>query len=96
MSQQVRITSPASVPLRPLIEAALRDEARLLERSIRRTMERLRHFETRYGMPSEEFERRFQAGELDDHPDFIEWFGELTFYRLLLAQRDALLGAEIQ
>ena len=47
-------------------------------------------------MPSEEFERRFQAGELDDHLDFIEWFGELTFYRLLLAQRDALLGAEIQ
>lgn len=82
MSQQVRITSSTSIPLKPLIEAALRDEARLLEWSIRRTLERLREFEARYGMSSEEFDRRFQAGEL-------------AFYRILLAQRDALLGAEI-
>jgi len=95
MSQQVRITSPTTIPLKPLIEAALRDEARLLEWGIRRTLERLRRFEAHYGMSSEEFERRFQAGELNDHPDFIEWAGELAFYRLLIAQRDALLGADV-
>jgi hypothetical protein len=35
--------------------------------------ERLRTFETRYQMPSEEFYRRFRAGELGDAMDVVEW-----------------------
>ena len=35
--------------------------------------ERLQAFETRYQMPSEEFYRRFRAGELGDAMDVVEW-----------------------
>lgn len=35
----------------------------------------LRKFESRYGMESETFYRRFEAGELGDAMDFFEWAG---------------------
>ncbi len=35
----------------------------------------LREFERRYGMGSEAFYRRFEAGELGDAMDFFEWAG---------------------
>jgi hypothetical protein len=34
---------------------------------------RLQVFETRYHMSSEDFYRRFRAGELGDAMDFVEW-----------------------
>ncbi len=33
----------------------------------------LAEIEQRYGMASEEFFRRFQAGQTDDRMDFVEW-----------------------
>ena len=33
----------------------------------------LAEFEARYGMSSNEFFRRFQAGQTDDRMDFVEW-----------------------
>jgi hypothetical protein len=33
----------------------------------------LAEIERRYGMASEEFFRRFQAGQTDDRMDFVEW-----------------------
>ena len=35
----------------------------------------LRQFEERYGMDSETFYQRFEAGELGDDMDFFEWAG---------------------
>ena len=35
----------------------------------------LREFESRYGMESATFYRRFEAGELGDAMDFFEWAG---------------------
>jgi hypothetical protein len=35
----------------------------------------LREFESRYGMDSATFYRRFEAGELGDAMDFFEWAG---------------------
>jgi len=30
-------------------------------------------FEQQYGLPSDEFYRRFQAGQTDDRMDYVEW-----------------------
>jgi hypothetical protein len=96
MSQQITITSEASTPIKPLIESAVRAELRMLKLGLQRTRERLRRFEQRYGFSSEEFERRFQALELGEHLDFIEWAGEIKTYRLLEAQGDALEQATVR
>jgi hypothetical protein len=58
--------------------------------------EELSSFEQRYGFSSEEFERRFEALELGEHLDFIEWAGEIKTYRLLEAQGDALEQATVR
>lgn len=46
----------------------------------------LREFEERYGMPSEVFYQRFEAGELGDSMDFFEWAGLFELYQDLLSR----------
>ena len=95
MTQQVTITTDAQVPLKPLIKSAIRAELRMLELGLERTQQRLRAFEERYGMTSEEFERRFNAGDLAESLDFIEWAGEIKTYQLLEAQWQALQKVQL-
>ena len=95
MAQQVIVTTDAQVALKPLLESALRSELRLRELSLQRTSQRLRAFEAQYGLTSDEFEHRFNAGEVEESLDFIEWAGEIKTYRLLDAQRHALQGVQL-
>lgn len=95
MIQKVVVTTEAQVALKPLIESALRSEARLLELGLERTQQRLRDFEAQYGLTSKEFERRFQQGEVEESLDFIEWAGEIKTYRLLWVQVQTLQEAEL-
>ncbi len=67
------------------METALQNELRLLEAGIRRTEQRLREFEQRYGLSSAEFVRRYERDELEESLDFAEWIGE---YRLLERLRE--------
>ncbi len=60
-----------------VIDRAL-DKILALERAAARReyadlRERLQAFETRYQMASEEFYRRFRAGEMGDAMDVVEW-----------------------
>jgi len=95
MAQQVTITTNAQIALKPLIEAALRSELRMLELSLQRTAQRLRAFEAQYGLASDEFEQRFNAGEAEESLEFTEWAGEIKTYQLLEAQRQALQGVQL-
>ena len=90
MSQQVIVTTDAAIALKPLIESAIRSELRMLELGLARTAQRLHAFENQYGLTSEEFERRFAAGEVNESLDFIEWAGEIKTHHLLKAQQQAL------
>ncbi len=95
MTQQVTITTETSVALKPLIESAIQSELRVLKVGIERTQQRLQAFEKQYGLTSDEFERRFGAGKIEESLDFIEWAGEIKTYQLLDAQRQALKGARL-
>jgi hypothetical protein len=96
MSQQVVVITDAPVALKPLLESAIQSELRMLELGLARTSERLRAFEEQYGLTSEEFARRFEAGEVDENLDFIEWAGEVKTSRLLQAQRQALQSVQLR
>ena len=65
-----------------------RDEADLQE--IERS---LAEYERRFGLSSTEFLKRFQAGELDDTADFMEW-NVLCTTRQRLTMRLKLLTSE--
>ena len=82
---ELTLISPHKRQLRPLVEAALRTELRLLKAGIRRTEQRIESFETRYDLPSAEFIRRYEQDEFEETLEFAEWIGE---YRLLQRLRE--------
>ena len=95
MSQEIRVSSDASVPIKPLIESAIRSELRMLDLALERTRKRVLDFESRYGLASEEFASRFESGNTGESLDFIEWAGELKTLQMLNAQREALMGVRL-
>ena len=52
-------------------------------------------FEERYGLSSDEFYRRYQAGQTDDRMDYVEW-ASLVQMRAKLQERLHLLTGEAQ
>lgn len=82
---ELTLISPRKRQLKPLVEAALYNELRLLEAGIRRTKQKLQEFEIQYGLPSAEFIRRYEQDELEETLEFAEWVGE---YRLLERLRE--------
>jgi len=67
------LTTPHQRPLRPLVEAAIQNELRLLEAGIRRTEERVRAFEAKYDLSSQEFLRRYENDELAETLEAIRF-----------------------
>jgi non-ribosomal peptide synthetase component F len=82
---ELTLVSKHERPLRPLVEAALANEIRLLEAGMRQTRQRLAELEAHHGMSTDDFIRRFEDDELDETLDLIEWMGE---YRLLQRLQD--------
>jgi hypothetical protein len=73
---QLTLTSSGAHPLKPLVESAIQNELRIVEAGIQRTELRLRDFEARHGMSSQEFLHRAEAGDAPETLDFAEWEGE--------------------
>jgi hypothetical protein len=86
---QLTLISTSERPLRPLVEGALANELRLLEAAIRITEDHISEFETRYGMSTNEFIRRFENDEIRESPDMDDWIGE---HRLLERLREKALA----
>ena len=96
MSQQITVTTDASIDLKPLLGSAIRSELHMLELSLQRTAKCLRAFEAQYEMTSEAFMQRFESGALAESLDYIEWAGEVKTYYLLQAQQQALRSVHLQ
>jgi hypothetical protein len=80
----------------PLMQSAVERERRMLARGIEHTRQALAEYERRYGMTSEEFYRKFNAGdELEDSLDFASWAGEVETLRLLTEKYQALDGVQV-
>ena len=54
--------------------------------AIKRLETDIQHYEAQYGMAANDFYRQFQAGELGDSMDFIEW-SSLILMRTHLEER---------
>ena len=59
-----------------LKSSTIQNELRMVEAGIQRTEQRLRDFEARYGMSTQEFLRCADAGDVPETLDFAEWEGE--------------------
>lgn len=86
------LVSSRPAPLRPVVEAALANELRLLEAGIRRTERRLREFEATHRMSTREFVRRFENDEFGETLELAEWIGEYRLLQRLHEKTETLRG----
>lgn len=91
---ELTLVTPDRRRLKPLIEAAIQNELRLLAAGIQRTEQRLRAFEERYGLATAEFLQQYENDELEETLEFDEWVGESRLLERL--QDNASTLREIQ
>ncbi|MDM8548786.1 hypothetical protein QUF72_01860 [Desulfobacterales bacterium HSG2] len=60
--------------IRPVINEALKRQADFAHTRFAGFEKECRAYETKYGMGSEEFLRRFESGELGDDPHWFDWY----------------------
>lgn len=95
MLQEIVIKTNAHESLKPLVEAAIRNQIKVLRHGVQRTKERIAEFEKRAGMSSVEFEQKLQADEIAETIETIDWNMELAALRLLESQYQSLSEAQI-
>ncbi len=81
--------------LEPLITSAVANELRLLEASLRRTEARLRDFEQRYQVATDEFVARYAANEVHEDLETLEWLGEYRLAQNITVQMEALRAIHV-
>ncbi len=89
---QLTLISAHQHPLKPLVEAALANELRLLEAGIRRAEHRLHKLEEKHKLPTNEFIRRFENDEFEETLELAEWIGEQRLLNRLNEKADILRG----
>lgn len=89
---ELTLSAPGKYPLRPIVEAALANELRVLNAGIQKTRQRLKIFETRYQWSTDEFLHRYEQDELDETLDFAEWIGEYRLLNRLQEKAETLQG----
>ncbi len=87
---ELKLVSPRQHALKPLVEAALQNEIRMLAAGTRRTQQRLKDFETRFGISTDEFVRSYENDELSETLEYAEWIGEFRLLNRLQEKLDTL------
>ena len=95
MLNQVTIQSQTRKSIKPLIEIALQNQLKSLKHGIERTRQQLAAFESRFGITTEDMEKRLKSGEMEETLDTIDWCMELEALRLLEEQYNTLREARV-
>ena len=74
-----------------ILKNSLERELRFIEHSIKKTAEKLREFEKKHDMSSEEFYRKFEEGKLSDSQEFMLWASEFEALKLLEKDREVII-----
>ena len=91
---ELTLISNDSESLKPLVEGAISEAIRLTETGIQRTEQRLREFEEKYKMSTQEFLHCYENDEMSETPDLDEWIGESLMLQRLQDRSNRLRGIE--
>ena len=95
MLQEIVIRTENADALKPLVRAAMERETKLLEHSVQRTREALKAFEERFGITTEEFERKFKAREIEESLEVLDWWMEVEALHHLENQLQSMREAQV-
>lgn len=76
MASKIEIRVTDMLKGKEILKTALEDKLSVVELGILRTRKQLQFFEKKYGTNSDLFYKKFNAGELNERDDFIDWAGE--------------------
>ncbi|OQX19575.1 MAG: hypothetical protein BWK80_36705 [Desulfobacteraceae bacterium IS3] len=72
-----------------LVQSALESELRMMKFGIDKTIRKLKDLENKFGIDSEVFYKKFNAGNIGDDSDYIRWAGEYeTLHQLQQDYKD--------
>lgn len=92
----VRLVTDGKRELKPLVQAALANELRLVEAGIKQTQKRLEDFENHYGMSTQDFISSYERDERDEVLELTEWIGEFRLLARLREKADVLRDIRIE
>jgi hypothetical protein len=81
---ELKLISKQSTSSQPIVQNAIDSFVRSSEDGIQKTQQRLREFERKYLMTTDEFIERYENDELDETLEFGEWIGESLMLKGLL------------
>ncbi len=87
---ELKLVSKSKHVLKPLVEAALENELRLVEAGIRQTEQSLEKFEKKFQLKTQDFIASYENDKLEETMDFIEWIGEFRLLERLNEKADTL------
>jgi hypothetical protein len=91
---ELKLISKQSTSIQPIVQNAIDSFVRSSEDGIQKTQQRLREFERKYLMTTDEFIERYENDELDETLEFGEWIGESRMLQGLLEDVEQLRGIE--
>lgn len=86
----IRLISKGKHQLKPLVEAALANELRLMEAGIRQAEKKIQEFEAKHQMSTQEFVSSYENDEIEENMDFAEWIGECRLLERLREKTETL------
>jgi hypothetical protein len=86
----VRLVSKGERELKPLVEAALANELRLIEAGMQQAKHAIQAFENKYQMATQDFVLRYEKDEIEESLDFAEWIGEIRMVKRLQEKAETL------
>ncbi len=87
---ELKLVSESKRQLKPIVEAALENELRLIEVGIRQTEQCLKKFEEKYRIKTTDFIIDYEDDKQEETMDFIEWIGEFRLLERLKEKADTL------
>ena len=92
---ELKLISRQSTSIQPLVKNAIDSFVRSTEEGIRKTQQNLTVFETKHGMITSGFIRRYENDELEETIEFGEWIGEYRMLQGLVEDVDQLRCIEL-
>jgi len=86
----IKLVTKGKRQLKPLVEAALANQLRLLQAGIRQTEERLKKFENQFQMNTQDFISRYENDEIKETLDKGEWIGEARLLKRLQEKAETI------
>jgi hypothetical protein len=92
----VRLVTEGKRELKPLVQAALANELRLIEAGIRQTEKRLADFEKRFGVSTQDLIASYERDEREEVLELGEWIGEFRLLGRLREKAEVLRDIRIE